>query len=127
MQSYVIHIERATERRFSILQQSEKYSIDYEIFRGIDWLEIDEEIISQNVHPKFLKKSKKFHQPDIRGPLACWLSHRDVWDLALRSNEEVIAVFEDDAGFTSDTKAAIEALDEFSRTKGGGIRYCISL
>jgi len=102
------------------------FDIDADFVSGRDWQTFSNETINSNVHPRYIARSKKFYRPEIRGILACWLSHRDVWDLASHSNEEVIAVFEDDAGFTPDTKAAIEALDEFSRTRGG-VRHCISL
>ncbi len=115
MKSYVINLPRATHRRDSIQTEFEKFDIEFDFYSGVDWQNLSDEDILQHVDPKYIAKSKKFYRPIIHGLLACWLSHRSVWKQALQNGEDIVAIFEDDATLTVDTKAALNLLEDLNR------------
>ena len=113
MKNYVINLERATERRESVIGEFASHGIDIEIIFGVDWLNLTESDLRSNVDPKYLSKSKKWSDPKtLYGMLACWLSHRKVWQRAVNEGADKIAVFEDDVYLTTDAKLALNAIDK---------------
>ena len=111
MKNYIINLERATERRELVIEEFAYHGIDFEIVPGVDWLDLTECDVREIVDPKFLAKSKNWPDPMcLHGMLACWLSHRKVWQKALSEGERRIAVFEDDVNLTDDAKSALKAI-----------------
>ena len=117
MKNYVINLERASDRREVIAKNFDHYGIEFEFFTAIDWVDLTENDVRDNVDSKFLAKSKKWINPmDLHGMLACWLSHRILWKNAVADEQsEIISIFEDDATLTSDTKAALEAITKLEK------------
>ena len=113
MNCYVINLLRASERRQRIAHKFNQHGISYSLIPGIDWQDLTDEAVVKHVHPDYFSQVRNSKRPQIHGTLACWLSHRKVWDLALKENENVVAIFEDDAMPTNETKAALEAIEEF--------------
>ena len=118
MKSYVLNLERAIERREYAKNQFKYYGIDFEFLYGVDWRDITNQDIFENVHPKYLSNANKWKRPLIHGGLACWLSHRKIWKTALKNEEKVIAVFEDDCRLTDNTKSALDSICQFTTVKG---------
>ena len=119
MKCYVLNLERAVERRQESERQFDQYGIEFEFFAGVDWRDLSEQDILENVHPKYLSNQRKQKQPLIHGTLACWLSHRKIWEKAVKDEQEVIAVFEDDCRISSNTKPALIAIEELSEDING--------
>ncbi len=117
MNCYVINLLRASERRQIVSNNFSQQEIEFRFITGFDWRELTDQSIFDNVHPEFLLKIKNYKQPHIHGSLACWLSHRKVWHYALQNNENVVAVFEDDAMPTSETKSALNAIGKVADSK----------
>ena len=114
MKSYIINLLRASERRERITNHFDHYGVEFSVIPGIDWQNITDQIIFDNVHPDFFSVMKNSKRPQIRGLLACWLSHRKAWVTALENNERIVAIFEDDAMLTQDTNSALDVLQELS-------------
>ena len=117
MKSYVINLDRATERRDSLSHKFEQFGIDYQVVSGIDWLDITDQMMLDNLHPDYFFRAKYLKRPHVHGILACWLSHRKVWKLAIERNQDVVAIFEDDCEITSETKSALKAIKELGVNK----------
>ncbi len=111
MKCYVINLDRATERRKTMISQFAKAGIEFEFAKGIDWCDLSDQDIQDNVCPKYLANQRKWKRPLVHGGLACWLSHRKVWQTALQNNESIIAVFEDDCSLAEETQSVIDNLD----------------
>ena len=117
MKSYVINLPRATERRDSIRKEFEKYELEFEFYSAVDWMDLTDQDISDNVDPNFIAERKSFGRPSLTGTLACWLSHRNLWKTALNNGESVVAIFEDDATLTPETKQALKLLKNSDELK----------
>ena len=117
MKNIVINLERAAERREAMLEEFAHYGLDFEFFSGVDWLNLTEHDIRENVDSKYIAKSKKGMDPNsLPGILACWLSHRNLWKIAVTEWEvNSIAVFEDDASLTDDTKSALNVISNLEK------------
>lgn len=122
MKSYVINLERAVDRREATIKQFDHHGIEFELFSGVDWLDLTDDDVATNVDSKFLSKLKKKYGPTtVLGMLACWLSHRNLWKIATANNEgtEIFAIFEDDACLTKDTKSALKAITTLDQQNFG--------
>ena len=119
MKCYVLNLERSVQRRRESERQFNQYGIEFELIAGVDWQDLSEQEIVENVHPKFLSNQRKWKQPLIHGLLACWLSHRKIWGKALKDEQEVIAVFEDDCRISSNSKPALIAIEELNENING--------
>ena len=117
MKNYVIHLERASERREYLSKEFTRHGINYEIAKAVDWRDIGDEDIQKHVHPRYLENARKFKRPLVHGGLACWLSHRKVWELALESNADIVSVFEDDSRLTSELKPALESIERLNKSQ----------
>ena len=117
MKSYVISLDRAAERRDSILHNFEQFGIDFQVVSGIDWLDITDQMVLDNLHPDYFFRAKNLKRPHVHGILACWLSHRKVWKLAIERNQKIVAIFEDDCELTVDTKPALKAIEASGTNK----------
>jgi len=123
IKNYVINLERAIERRKASLDDFIRNDIDFEFVSGIDWQDISDQDIRTHVQPKYLYNVQRSSRPLVHGTLACWLSHRKVWQMALDNREDIIAVFEDDCRLTNATKPALMAIDKI---RGGVVSTLIS-
>ena len=80
MKNFVINLERATERREAMVKEFADHNIAFDFFSGVDWLNLTEDDVRDNVDSKYISKSKNWLDPmSLYGMLACWLSHRSLW------------------------------------------------
>ena len=119
MKNYVINLERAVERKDATIKQFGHYGIEFEFFSGVDWQNLTNDDIINYVHPKYISNSKKYKRPLVHGTLACWLSHRRLWQIAVNQGEDMVAVFEDDATLTEDTSIALNAIENMGKSTDG--------
>lgn len=111
MKSYVLGLERAADRKEAIVKELDHYGIEFDFHWAIDWHSITDDDVQCNVYPKYLKEFNNSVDPlQIYGMLACWMSHRNLWKSAMDKGLDSIAVFEDDATFSEDTKPALAAI-----------------
>ena len=104
IKNYIINLERAHERRQNVVKEFIQYGVEYELVSGIDWRDLSEQDIVNWVDPKVKRREQIYGQTIDKGSLACWLSHRKVWEIGIRNNLDLIAVFEDDATLTNRTR-----------------------
>ncbi len=118
MKCYVIHLERATDRKETCINEFQNTEIEFEFVSGVDWRDLTDQDIEDNVDSQYLANERKFKRPPVHGGLACWLSHRKVWRTALANEEELIAVFEDDCQLAKETKSALVAIESIFQNEG---------
>ena len=109
MKCVVINLKRAQKRRDQIVRQFENLSIQFELFTGIDGHELSEFDLIQ--HVDYQLGTINLEHPNIPGMLGCWLSHRQVWQIALEEELEMIAVFEDDVILDPKLQPALDILE----------------
>lgn len=113
MKNYVLGLERAVDRKEAIIKELNHYDIEFDFYWAIDWHSITDEDVQKNVYPKYLKETNNSIDPlQIYSVLACWQSHRSLWKFAMKEGLDSIAVFEDDARLSEDTKPALAAIDQ---------------
>ena len=108
---YVINLERARERRQNSINEFTRNGINFEFASGVDWKDISERDIVNNLDPTTLRRSGFSTEAIDRGALACWLSHRNAWQRAIDEHANLIAVFEDDAALTEHTHRVLSSID----------------
>lgn len=86
---YVINLERDTKKMTSVSKEFENQNINFERFNAIDGKLIGDDNRFTNICNKYCPVGAK----------GCALSHRTIWENALKNNYESIAVFEDDILF----------------------------
>ena len=103
-----------------MLRQFGDYDIEFEFVSGIDWSELTEQDLLDNVDSKYLLRQRKWKQPLIQGELACWLAHCKVWKSALNNGlDNAIAVFEDDCRLTDDAKSTLIEIEKLIESPRG--------
>ena len=88
MQSLVISLEKATERRKHISNEFGKQNINYDFFDALT-LDLAEPLAKKmglNIQDQLLSK----------GELACFMSHVSIWQKMVDENIPYLAIFEDD-------------------------------
>lgn len=93
---YIINLERSLERRQQISAQLENMNVEFQFFQATDGKK-------EPNHPLFEKYNK--HKSIERrgkalnlGQLGCYASHYRLWELCIKSNEDMI-IIEDDTIF----------------------------
>ena len=110
MKSYVLNLERATQRRHDAEIEFNKYGIEFQFVNGLDWLEITDEDVIEKVHPQYISKLAQRKALNLRLYLVAWLNTQRIWQKALSEGEQVVAIFDDDAKLTHDTKSVLESI-----------------
>lgn len=109
MRCVVINLPVAWERREAIGREFEKVGLDYEIRRAVDGFRLSEEE-SGSVDNE--TRNRLGYQEMDKASLACLLSHTAVLESLVDSEDDMIAVFEDDAILHPDIVDVLAALEE---------------
>lgn len=92
--AYVIHLERAVERRDQIERIRNAVPLPIKIVPAVDGLQVQEKQFRARYHPKLLTPHYPFN---LRaGEIGCFLSHRKCWEMILASSNDGALIFEDD-------------------------------
>lgn len=109
---YVISLERAKERWDFMQQELKNLSLPYEKIQAVDGTQLSEKDL-KNVDKKTYKSFFK-HEPEL-GTIGCYLSHKNVWQKFLDSEDEFAIVLEDDVEF--DQKLLEKVVSELIKKK----------
>lgn len=111
MKTFVINLNRATDRRNRMTNLCKNLKLDFEIFTAIDGRELDGDFIRSNVYDYkncFL----------TRGEIGCALSHVSVYREIVNRRLPYALIIEDDAVLDS---RAVEFVREFKKRPKNGI------
>ena len=108
MHCVVINLERAVQRRECVKREFEAQQLGFRFFKAKDLLDLtDEDWKHVNLDSNRFPFEKCWKHPRVAGPLACWISHRQVWKESIENGYDVVAVFEDDITFSDQIKLAL--------------------
>ena len=107
MRCIVINLPRAEARREAIHKQFDALDIDFEIFEATDWRDLNEYDLAL-VDRESREREGRRPLPD--GMIACYLSHRKALEGVAASEDELVAVFEDDVTLAPEIGDALDAL-----------------
>ncbi|MXN79280.1 glycosyl transferase family 25 [Burkholderia sp. 4701] len=106
MQYVCISLQRATERRKSMVAQMQQHDIDGRFFDAVEIQGRVEDV------PGYNAAARRFFYgtPLTKGQIGCYLSHREVWKQLVASRDDAWCVMEDDIILLEGFKAATEEL-----------------
>jgi glycosyl transferase family 25 len=105
---YVISVHDAHRRRENVRAQLSDATVDWEI---IDAIRSDSAAVIDLLEKSC--DSKKWHKPLQSGEIACYLSHRKVWQKMLDEGIERALILEDDFQLTMPVDEIMALLHEF--------------
>ena len=102
MKTYVINLDRSTDRLAAFKRQAAGINLQFERVSAVDARELPEEQISrfEQIVPKSFRMSP--------GEFACLLSHQDVWQKVIDSGDAWAFVCEDDIHFKKSIRPFLE-------------------
>lgn len=102
MSSYVINLERRTDRKINFINNYNKFgpNIKLNIFKAIDGTH-EENVFNDSFYKYISLENDYGNNPRVS---ACTLSHLHVWDLIANGEDDYGLVFEDDIIFREDSK-----------------------
>lgn len=107
MKCIVINLPRAEERRLAMRKQFNALGIEFEIFAGTDWRDLNEEdwaLVDRE------SRDREGRRPLSDGMIACHLSHRKALEGVATGEDELAAVFEDDVTLAPEIGGVLDAL-----------------
>jgi len=105
MHSYLINLDRSPDRLRYFTAQATAGGIPFERIRAIDGRELDTTDFAHTVAATY-----EF-QPIDAGYVALFMTHKQIWQQIVDSQQPHAAVFEDDAVLASDLRVTLDAID----------------
>ena len=105
MKSYLINLDRSTERLEFFTRQAKLLGISFERISAVEGRRLSPEELASAVAASF-----EF-QPINAGEIGLFMSHKQAWQNLLASGEPHAAVFEDDAVMANSMKTVMNAID----------------
>lgn len=105
MKSYLINLDRSTDRLEFFTRQAELLGIPFERISAVEGRRLSPDELSSAVSASF-----EF-QPINAGEIGLFMSHKLAWQKLLASGEPHAAVFEDDAVMATTMKPVMDAID----------------
>jgi len=113
IKSYVINLENYKERYIVSLEKLNKFNINPERFNAIDINKLDNNYIKKVTYPsvQYTIKNGRYSHNNIgsKGAIGCYLSHVQLWQILLESNNDMFLIFEDDVKINK----SIEEINNF--------------
>ena len=111
MKSYLINLDKDTERLAFFKANFDRLNIPFERVSAVDG-----RLFSEQAYQDFMKeRPRDYNRPEgkqwLRGQMGCFLSHYSVWQKIAESKHNFAAVFEDDIHISDDLKYILE--DDF--------------
>ena len=102
IKAYIIHLERATARKPIVADLIAALPIPTEVFPAIDGAALDHDTLYSNV---VRKSHLRPHYPFelSKGEIACYKSHRAIWQKIVDEDLDAALVIEDDAAIDLET------------------------
>lgn len=92
IKSYLINLDKDSERLGSFKRQFERLNIEFERIPAVDGRQV-----SEAVYTEFQRARPRNHKKGwLRGQMGCFLSHYAAWQIIANGDEPFGAVFEDD-------------------------------
>jgi len=105
MKIYIINLEKDKQRKEFQEKQMEQLNLPYQFITAVSSEEID---------PKFIRKHYYDWERPLKNPeIACYLSHKKIWEKIVKTKETSI-ILEDDILLSSNTKNILEELSKLS-------------
>lgn len=106
---YVLTLDRASERHEHI--EAELEGVDFQFFKGVDKLHLDrDEVIAKGIYDDGKHHRRQVSRRSLSlGEVACALSHRSIYEDAIRNDYQRILVLEDDVAMLREKLSAFEA------------------
>jgi glycosyl transferase family 25 len=109
VKAYVISLPGAIERRESVCRQLESSSVDWEIVDAVQAAGAEvREILDR------CRESDLWHKPLQSGEVACYLSHRQVWQRMMEEGVDGAIILEDDFELTRPLDEVVSLLSGFA-------------
>lgn len=107
IKAFIIHLERATERQAQVQALAAQLPVPAQIMTAVDAKTLSDETVRQFYQPRLHKPYYPFTLS--RSEIACFLSHRKVWQSMLDQNLDAALILEDDVALTADFPAVFNA------------------
>ena len=107
IKAFIIHLERATERREQVAALMSQLPVPAEIITAVDAKQLSDKEVDQVYKRRLHKPAYPFRLS--RNEIACFLSHRKTWQAIIDQNLDAALVLEDDVALTTDFPAAFAA------------------
>lgn len=111
MKTFIINLERESEKRENIKKECHKLKLDFEIYNAIDGYTLSESFIQNIVYDypnNYLTK----------GEIGCALSHINVYKKIIEYNLPYALIIEDDTSFDTKLPDFLKAFQEKNYKKG---------
>lgn len=119
IKAFIVHLERATERRAQVAELMAQLPIPSEIIVAVDSKQLSDQQVAQVYQPHLHKPYYPFRLS--RNEVACFLSHRKTWQAIIDQNLDAALVLEDDVALTPDFPATFSAAVSVAE-QGGLVR-----
>jgi len=120
LKAFIIHLQRATERRPQVDRLIRDLPVDTEIVEGVDNRDLDKAAIDACCEHRIHEPPYPFSMS--RNEIACFLSHRKAWQAIVDQGLDAGFVIEDDAALTADFPSAFAAAVDYLKA-GDIIRF----
>ncbi len=107
IKAFIIHLERATERRQQVEALTAQLPVPAEIITAVDARNLSDAELNAAYKPRLHKPYYPFRLN--RNEIACFLSHRKSWQAIIDQNLDGALVLEDDVALTAAFPAAYAA------------------
>lgn len=107
VKAFIIHLERATDRQPQVEELIRKLPVETDVVNAVDGLTLDAQTIS-SVYRRSAHKPRYPFQLSTN-EIACFLSHRKVWQAIVDQEIDAGLVLEDDVELTPEFAAAYSA------------------
>lgn len=105
MKTFIINLEKDTERKKDIVSQCMVFNLDYTVIPAVDGRGLSEDELNKLIDPE---KSKGM----TRGEIGCSLSHYNIYKKIIDDNIEHALILEDDAQLEHNVDKALELLEK---------------
>ncbi len=106
MDSYLINLDRSTDRRNFFMRQASEFGIQVHRISAVDGKQLSDTQLASMTRPEY-----HFH-PLNAGEIGLWQSHKDAWKRLVASGQPHAAVFEDDAVLSPVIAETFARIDE---------------
>ncbi|MCM5555138.1 glycosyltransferase family 25 protein [Pleomorphomonas sp. NRK KF1] len=107
MKGYVINLDRSVERLTLFRERAARVGLNFERFPAIDGKQLSDDVVD------FWQQRSRIWGPLLPTEVACFLSHRGVWQKIASGSDPWAMVVEDDVVFSPDAGEVLSSSDWF--------------
>lgn len=117
VRGFVIHLERATQRRANVERILDASPVPTEVFAAVDGRAMSEAEVAE-VYSTIPLMTPRYPFRIGRGEIACFLSHRAIWQRMQDEGIEQALILEDDVALDAAFPRTFAAAARFAGTEG---------